>query len=211
MRPVMRCAQVGLLLAATVWSADAGSADPPGTAPSLPAAPPQPNERSAQAYDPSLKLVSHEGKALRFYEDLVRGKVALINTMFTSCPSICPPITANLLRVQALLKHRLPREVIMVSITVDPDNDTPAVLTKYRARHGIGNGWTFLTGPQQAVDAVLAKLGDRDPDKNRHSGMLLLGDDNTRRWTRIPAMTDPAEIAAAVEKLLTARRSPPKP
>lgn len=172
--------------------------------------------RSAQAYKPNVELLSHQGKRLHFYDDLISGKVVLINMMFTTCASICPPMTSNLVRVQKLLEERLgPRlgpnlwkKVQMISITVDPETDTVEVLKAYAARYKVGPGWLFLTGKKEDIDALLAKLGSSDPDKNRHSGMLIIGDDASHSFRKVFAMSDPADIVSSVEKLL-AKPTPP--
>lgn len=162
--------------------------------------------KSAKDYQPGAELVTHEGKTVRFYDDLVKGRVVIINMMFTSCASICPPMTANLVKAQKILQERLgPRlgkEVLMLSVTVDPETDTPKVLKAYVERYKIGPGWLFLTGQRATIDALLAKLGSTDPDKDRHSGMLMIGNDAARTWRKVFAMSDPADIAAAVEKML---------
>lgn len=169
--------------------------------------------RSAKEYQPSAELVTHEGKSVRFYDDLVKGRVVLINMMFTSCASICPPMTANLVKVQKLLQQtlgpRLGKDVLMLSITVDPETDTPKVLKEYAARYKVGPGWYFLTGQKATVDALLAKLGSSDPDKDRHSGMLMIGNDAAHTWRKVFAMSDPADIAGAVEKMLGLRAGTP--
>ena len=163
-------------------------------------------ERSAKDYQPNAALLTQDGKSVRFYDDLVKGRVVLINMMFTTCVSICPPMTANLLRVQKLLAQKLgPRfgeDVRMLSITVDPEVDTPAVLKQYASRYQVGPGWYFLTGKKPDVDALLAKLGSGDPDKDRHSGMLLIGNDAAHTWQKVFAMSEPADIVGAVLKLL---------
>ncbi len=164
-------------------------------------------ERSAKDYDPNTPLVSHQGQTLRFYDDVIKGRIVLINTMFTSCAGICPPITNNLLAVQKALSPYLGKQVVMVSITVDPQTDTPAVLKAYVERYAIGPGWLFLTGKPAHVDAVLAKLGDTDPEKTRHSGMLLIGDESGKSWRKVPAMSAPKDIASAIEKLLARKAS----
>lgn len=171
------------------------------------AAAPAPPARTAKAYEPTIRLLTQDGQSVHFYDDLIKGRIALVNTMFTSCQAICPPITANLVKVQKGLSRYLGKQVIMVSITVDPEGDTPQILKRYADRFGVGPGWIFLTGKRTDVDSVLAKIGDGDPDKNRHSGMLLLGDDAARSWRKLFAMTDPNEIVAAVEKLLAQRKS----
>lgn len=197
MRPVPRWLALSLSLSI---SSLAHGAVPATTVAGKPAAPPR--ERSAKRYQPNISLVSHQGQTLRFFDDVIKGHVVLINTMFTSCAGICPPITNNLLAVQKALSPYLGKQVLMVSITVDPQTDTPAVLKAYVERFGIGPGWLFLTGQPADVDAVLAKLGDMDPEKTRHSGMLLIGDESGRSWRKVPAMSPPQDIAGAVEKLL---------
>ena len=172
-------------------------------------------ERSAKEYQPNVALLTQDGKSVHFYDDLVKGRVVLINMMFTTCVSICPPMTANLLRVQKLLSEKLGRrfgeEVRMLSISVDPEVDTPAVLKQYATRYQVGPGWYFLTGKKADVDALLAKLGSGDPDKDRHSGMLLIGNDAARTWQKVFAMSEPADIAGAVLKLLSLPRGEKKP
>lgn len=180
----------------------------PTAAPTAAPARPSASERSAKDYQPNLALVSHEGRTVRFYDDVLKDRIVLLNTMFTTCAGICPPITGNLLAVQKALAPYLGKQVIMVSITVDPKTDTPKVLARYVERFRVGPGWLFLTGKPDVVDAVLAKLGDADPDKNRHSGMLLIGDEARHSWRKVPAMSPPADIATLVEKLLT---QPPTP
>jgi protein SCO1/2 len=157
---------------------------------------------AAAAYQPNMELVTQQNRTVRFYDDLVKGKVVLINFMFTTCTSICPPMTANLAQVQRLLKEYLGDRVVMISITVDPEHDTPAVLAAYAERYSAGPGWYFLTGPKDRIDAVVSKLGDNSHDKLKHSGMLLIGNDPARTWKKGFAMAAPEEIAAAVRRML---------
>ena len=168
---------------------------------------------AAAAYRPNLELQTQDGKTVRFYDDLVAGRVALINFMFTTCTSICPPMTANLAQVQRLLKEDMGDRVVLISISVDPETDTPAVLKAYAERYAAGPGWYFLTGPRDRIDAVVSKLGDNSRDKLKHSGMLLIGNDPARTWIKGFAMAPPEEIAAAVRKMLgrpaTATPAPP--
>lgn len=177
---------------------------PGGAALARPTAPTIDDDQSAR-YQPGMTVIDQRGRRLRFYEDLIRGRVVLINFMFTTCTSICPPMTANLAKVQRLLGARLSREVIMLSITVDPEVDTPEVLRRYAERHGALPGWSFLTAPRDDLSALLAKLGNTNLEKARHSGLLLLGNDATRTWTRMQAQAPPEEIASAVRQLLQTR------
>src|SRR2546426_5265504 len=101
---------------------------------------------------PNVVVQTQDGTRLRFYDDLIKGKVVLINFMFTSCTTQCPLTTANLVKVEEALGERLGRDVVMISITVDPAVDTPAVLKKYSRRYHTKPGWYFVTGSRTDID-----------------------------------------------------------
>ncbi len=153
------------------------------------------------AYFPNHTLVTQDDKTVRFYEDLLKGKVVLINFMFTHCAGVCSPMTANMAKVQSYLGERVGRDVSMLSISVDPANDTPAALKAYAAKHKAGPGWYFLTGKKENVDWVLYKLGGYVAEPGQHSSVLIIGNEATGEWVKVHAMSSPADIAAAVVKL----------
>ncbi|UVE16491.1 SCO family protein [Pseudomonas sp. LS44] len=153
---------------------------------------------------PNTPLYTHEGRAVRFYDDLVRDKVVAINMMYASCSGICPTATANLRLVQQLLGERLGRDVFMYSITLQPELDTPQSLKEYVALHHIEPGWLFLTGAPADIEELRYSLGFYDPDplvdgnKASHSGMLRIGNDAYERWTMAPALATPKQILATI-------------
>ncbi|WP_028630139.1 SCO family protein [Metapseudomonas resinovorans] len=163
----------------------------------------RPNRTASQL--PNVMLTNQYGKRVRFYDDLIRGKVVAINMMYTSCAGICPTATANLKQVQRLLGARLGRQVHLYSITLAPELDTPQTLREYADRHGVGPGWMFLTGAPADVEQVRFSLGFYDPepevdrDKNSHSGMLRIGNDRFERWTMAPAMGSPEQILGTID------------
>lgn len=160
--------------------------------------------RTAEAsakYFPNHTLVTQDGERVRFYDDVLKGRVVLINFIFTTCTGVCSPMTANLAKVQSYLGERVGRDVRMISITVDPLTDTPTALRAYADKHKAGPGWYFLTGAKENVDWVLYKLGGYVEDKSAHSGVLIIGNEATGQWMKVPAMSKPTEIAAAVLKL----------
>jgi cytochrome oxidase Cu insertion factor (SCO1/SenC/PrrC family) len=168
----------------------------------------RPAVRSASAasgsasYFPNHILLTQENTPVRFYDDLLKGKVVLINFIFTTCTGICPPMTSNLAKVQSYLGERVGREVVMISISVDPVVDTPAKLKKYAASFGAKPGWYFLTGDKQNVDWVLYKLGGYVEDKMAHSGVLVIGNEATGEWIKTAALRNPGQIAEAVLAML---------
>src|SRR5262245_22170738 len=119
-------------------------------------------------YFPNIELVTQEGQHVRFFDDLVKGKVVLINFIYTSCPDSCPLETARLAEVQDILGERVGRDVFMYSISIDPAHDTPAVLKEYAER--------FQT--------KLGLLGADDAELKNHSLSLVIGNQATGRWMR---------------------------
>src|SRR5690242_12017621 len=82
--------------------------------------------RFGAGYFPNVVLETHEGREVRFYDDLLKGKIVLVNFMYSVCRGVCPSVTTNLLKVQKLLGDRVGKDVFIYSITLKPDEDTPA-------------------------------------------------------------------------------------
>jgi protein SCO1 len=162
---------------------------------------------AAAAYFPNHVLLTQDNRPVRFYDDLLKGKIVLINFMFTTCAGVCSPMTANLAKVQAQLGDRVGKDVAMISISVDPAVDTPETLKKYAAKFKAGPGWHFLTGKKENVDWVLYKLGGYVEDKSKHTGVLIIGNEATGEWVKTAAMKSPAEITEAVTALLKADKN----
>lgn len=156
---------------------------------------------------PNVLLVNQDGRTLRFYDDLVRGKhTVAINFIYAQCADICPSTTANLVHVQALLGERFGREVRMASVSIDPKRDTPAVLKAYAASFGARPSWQFLTGKPRDIDLLRRALGvyERDPERDRdltqHTGMVVYGNDALGRWGRVSALAHPERILESITR-----------
>ncbi len=160
---------------------------------------------AAARYFPNTLLLTQDNRPVHFYDDLMKNRVVLINFLFTTCKGVCSPMTANLARVQKNLGARVGRDVNIISISVDPETDTPAVLKKYAESFHAQPGWYFLTGQKRDVDAVLYKLGGYVEDKQQHSSVLIIGNTRTGEWMKVFAMANPAEIAETVTKLLDSK------
>jgi cytochrome oxidase Cu insertion factor (SCO1/SenC/PrrC family) len=130
---------------------------------------------------PDTIVYDQDGKKLRFYSDLVKGKTVAINFIFTSCTTICPPLTATFRKLQQELGDS---DVQLISISVDPTTDVPERLKAFSTKFNAGPGWTFVTGDKQEIDLLLKSLGASIRDKNDHSPMVLVGNERTGYWTR---------------------------
>ncbi|MBV9209086.1 MAG: SCO family protein, partial [Acidobacteria bacterium] len=162
---------------------------------------------AAAKYFPNLVLLTQDNKPVRFYDDLLKDKVVLINFLFTTCKGVCSPMTANLARVQKYLGERVGKDVLILSITVDPETDQPPVLKKYADSFHAQAGWYFLTGEKKNLNEVLYKLGGYVEDKQEHSSLLIIGNVKTGEWMKVFAMTNPTKIANMVVKLVDARQN----
>jgi cytochrome oxidase Cu insertion factor (SCO1/SenC/PrrC family) len=169
------------------------------------AAPSAAPTRPGASYFTNLVLLTQDNRPVHFYDDLMKDKVVLINFVFTTCKGACSPMTANLAKVQQYLGAHLGKEIVMLSVSVDPTTDTPAALKKYADLFKAQPGWYFLTGKKENVDWVLYKLGGYVEDKNQHGLALIIGNEATGDWVKMHAMAKPSDIADAALKLLAAK------
>lgn len=154
-------------------------------------------------YFPNVVVTTHEKQRVRFFDDLVKGRTVTINFMFTSCREVCPASTANLRKVQEVMQARLGKDVLMLSISIDPSTDTPDVLARYVAARGIKPGWLFLTASRGDLDRLrrrLASTDDKD-DAAQHTGMLTYGNEPAGQWRMANVMTAPDRLARDVLRL----------
>lgn len=155
-------------------------------------------DSSSAAYFTDLEVVDQHGRTHRFYSDLLRGRKVLVHFVFTSCKTACPAILEQVARVQEKLGDRLEGEVRILTLTVDPGNDSPAALRKVAERIGARRGWYFLTGTQANMEAILRRLGGWTEDPATHNTALFLGNTATGHWVKTFAMRAPEEIAHAI-------------
>src|SRR5215468_5373921 len=138
-----------------------------------------PTDSPAHRYFTDTALVDQDGVSHRFYDDLVAGKVVVIDAFFTSCRGSCPVMASRFARIQEALGDRLEKDVRLISISVDATSDTPAQLKAYASRFGARRGWYFLTGNKPDVDLVLRRLGQFVEHKEEHFDLILIGNDRT--------------------------------
>ncbi|HEX8354108.1 MAG TPA: SCO family protein [Pyrinomonadaceae bacterium] len=147
---------------------------------------------------PDVELLDQDGRKVRFYSDLVRGKVVAVNFIFTTCTTICPPLGATFARVQRELGERAGRDVHLISISVDPVTDTPERLKSWGAKFKAGPGWTFVTGSKPQVDELLRALAASAARREEHSPTVLVGNDAAGQWTRAYGLTAPGKLVQII-------------
>jgi protein SCO1 len=154
---------------------------------------------------PDAELIDQDGKTVHLYTDLMKGRVAALSFIFTTCTTICPLIGAGLGRLQTELGQALGEDIVLISVSVDPATDTPQRMKAWGAQFGAKPGWSLLTGDKQTVDQLLKLVGLYTPDIQSHSPFLVLVNDRTGDWTRVSALeTPPAKIAEILQKMAEA-------
>lgn len=162
-----------------------------------------PRDQIQQRHLPNVELVTQDNQRVHFYTDLVKDKRVVIQFMFTHCKDICPVITHHLVEVQGLLNGRVGRDIFFYSISLSPEEDSPAALKAYAKMHNVG--WTFLTGKPEDIFLLRKSLGffydnpKEDADRNNHSGMLLVGTEPLMRWAMCEGGANPKWIATVIQ------------
>ena len=158
-------------------------------------------ERLRQLRSPNETLIDHEGRPLRFYDDVMKDRVVVINVMYTVCSNVCTPAMRNLIEARRLLGEQ-GRHLHFVSMTLTPLSDPPEALRDFRKRHGITDRWTFLTGKLASVEKVQRALGflsaREGDDLLSHSGMARYCDERKLRWTHLNTMLPGASVARMI-------------
>ncbi len=160
-------------------------------------APPAETPASTAVKIPDVPVQDQNGRSLNFYTDLVKGKVVAINFVFTTCTTICPPLTATFRRVQQQLAEQN-SQAQLISVSVDPAVDTPERLRDFAAKFKAEPGWAFVTGNTSDINSLLQQLGVAVTNKNDHTPMILIGNDEAGYWTRAYGLSSPASLVKLI-------------
>lgn len=163
----------------------------------------QAGESSAeQKYFTDVVLVNQDGEKMRFYSDLLKGKTVVISSFFTTCTSVCPPLNRNLEKLQNALGDRFGRDVFIISISVDPETDTPPRLKAYSNKFHAKPGWLFLTGKKENVDWALYKVGQYVESKDDHVSGIIVGNEATGLWKKALGLGNVDELLEIIQSVL---------
>jgi len=159
-------------------------------------------ESAAEKYFTDIQLVNQNGEKMRFYHDLLQGKTVIINSFFATCQGSCLPMTRNLEKVQEALGDRLGKDARIISISVDPEVDTPTELKAFSKKFHARPGWYFLTGSKENVEYVLKKLGQFVEDKNDHLNIFIIGNERTGLWKKAFGLAKSEELMKVVDSVI---------
>jgi protein SCO1/2 len=160
---------------------------------------PHPNSQAAAKFTNAV-LRTQDNKEVRFYDDLIRGKQAVVNFMYAECHGSCPLVTQTLKKTYRTFKDRMGKDLFFYSITTKPEEDTPAALKHYaEMRKADLPGWYFLTGDPYDVQTIRFRLFNQDHpgfdvDLNMHTGWLRILNDARNYWGMAQAFASQKNI-----------------
>ena len=141
---------------------------------------------------------------MRFFDDVLKGKVVVINFIFTNCQGACPLVTHKLTVVRDRMEGLIGDQVRFVSLSLDPERDTPAAMKAFaKKQHADHDGWVFLTGTPENLEYIIKRLGQYTADIEAHSTMMLAGNVREAHWMKILPHEQPPAIAEKLHLLLT--------
>jgi protein SCO1 len=149
---------------------------------------------------PEASLIDQDGRPVLFHRDLVAGKVVVVNFVFTTCTTICPPMGASFGKLQKSLGERAGKDVFLISISIDPAIDTPERLLAWAKKFGRVPGWSLVTGTKSEITAVLRSLGAYVGNKLDHAPIALVGRDGGE-WLRVSGLANPEKVIAAIDRV----------
>ncbi len=160
-------------------------------------------QRSMRSYAiPDVVLTDAGGKPVRLRELLATDDPVMLNFIFTTCGTVCPVMVKVFADVPARLGAQA-KNLRMISISIDPDNDTPAQLKSYAKNFATGDRWKFLTGRMQDIKSVQMAFDSYRGDKMNHEPLTLMRHASTKTWIRIDGFANPDELVREYRKAVT--------
>lgn len=155
-----------------------------------------------RSYFTNTTVVNQFGEEMNFFDNLLKDKVVVINSFYSQCTTDCPLIHDRLQKIQDHLGDRLGRDVNLISLTVDPENDTPEVLKVHADQYGAKRGWYFISGDKEKVATVLMKLGKYVSSREGHDNIFVIGNLPTRLWKKANGLANEEELIRVVDSVI---------
>jgi protein SCO1/2 len=150
---------------------------------------------------PDVQILDQDGKQRHFYRDLIRNKIVVINFIFTSCEALCPIQAKTFAKIQSALDEHQAKNLQLISISIDPQKDSPESLKVWAKQFGAKDGWTLVTGGKSAIDKLLEVMTGDPSGKREHSSVMIIGNAQTNRWSRTYSFAPPERVFEILETL----------
>ena len=166
-------------------------------------------EAKARDYFSNVELVDQNGRALKFYDEVLKDNIVVISFIFTNCQSACPLMTRNLTMIRDMLREDERRSIQFISISIDPLRDTPSAMKEFAQKHEADiDGWLWLTGQPDDVNYITKRLGSYTDDPEMHTTTLLAANVPNAHWTKIEPNVPPNGVVARLRLLVEENAAP---
>ena len=150
---------------------------------------------------PKIQLVRQDGKTVQLQDELSDGRVVVLSFIYTSCTAICPMTSQTIYRLQGKLGADIDK-VHLVSISIDPEQDTPAILTQYAEKYHASKYWDHYTGTEEASISVQKAMEAYRGDKMNHAPTTFIWSGKGNAWVRIDGFASADDLQLEVQHLL---------
>lgn len=151
---------------------------------------------------PDVEVLDQDGNKRRFYSDLIKDKIVVMSFFYTSCPSFCPSMNRKLGRLQESLGDRFGKDVFIVTVTKDPETDTPARLKEWSKNLKIKSGWTMVTGDVNAIGKIVRDFTGDPLGKASHNTIFIIGNDKTGSWADLSGFASPDALRQQIDAVM---------
>jgi protein SCO1/2 len=163
----------------------------------------KPYKRSVENYTmPDVTLVNQDGKKVRLKALLESDQPVVVDFIYATCTTICPVLSVGYINLQNKLKDA-PRKPRLISITIDPENDTPRTMKEYLKRYNARPGWDFLTGSRGDIDKVMRAFNAYIPDKMSHYPLNLIRSPKDGSWVRLFGILSSKEFVSEYQAVVS--------
>jgi protein SCO1 len=163
-----------------------------------------PRQMLQQRHLPNVPLVTHDGRRVRFYDDLVKDKAVVLTFVSSRASAYSSKVTENLAALQRLFGSRVGKDMFLYSIARTPERDSRGVLNSWAVWSGAGPGWKFLTGAPSDLETLRHSLGfisddpAQDADPAYSVGLVRYGSEPEMRWAHCQSQAEPRVLAHAM-------------
>jgi len=162
---------------------------------------PPPLKRTIETYTiPDVTLVTQEGAKVKLKALLETQEPVIVDFIYGTCTTISPVLSAGYANLQLKLPNQATK-ARLISITIDPENDTPKAMRDYLKRYRAKPGWDFLTGKREDIDTVLRAFNAYIPNKTLHYPLTLIRDPETGKWVRLFGLMSSSEFLEECKKV----------
>ncbi|HTZ17963.1 MAG TPA: SCO family protein [Dissulfurispiraceae bacterium] len=160
-------------------------------------------KKTVHDYDaPDVTLFNQDGKRVNFRSLIGQGKVVIMDFIFGTCTTICPVLSASFVNFQNRLGPESAK-IQLLSISIDPEHDTPRVLKDYLKKFRARPGWDFLTGNRENIERVTHAFDAYTADKMAHFPLTFVYSPVQKRWFRIDGLVATSELMSEYQKALS--------